>query len=212
MPGSPRYTPVILPASSTRHFPPRYSAAMAQPQSYDAFLQQIEPVRHSVSLLRFAFVFMLAFFLLQWLYQALSDTAAYRFYIETLTVQPSAALIHLFAPADGVAAQAHRLVWGSLSVLNGCDGAEAMELLITAFIAAAGSWHMRFSGIALGMLGMLLIYGLNQARIVALYFAVRHDQALFELIHGLVGSLIIIAVACLFFAGWIGRGAPAEPA
>ena len=83
-----------------------------------------------------------------------------------------------------------------------------MELLIAAFIAVAGSWRMRFTGIALGI---LLIYGLNQIRIVALYFAVRHDKALFELIHGLVGPLAIIAVACLFFAWWIGRGGSAAP-
>jgi len=184
---------------------------MTQPQSYDAFLQKIQPVRYSVSLLRFAFVFLVAFFMLQWAYQALSDTTAYRFYIETLTVRPSTALIHLLAPTENVTAQAHRLVWpeGRLSVLNGCDCAEAMELLMAAFIAVAGSWRMRFTGIALGT---LLIYGLNQARIVALYFAVRHDKALFELIHGLIGPLIIIAVACLFFAWWIGRSASTEPA
>ena len=72
---------------------------MSQSQSYDEFLQKIRPVRHSVSLLRFAFVFFVVFFLLQWTYQALSDTALYRFYIATLTVHPSAALIHLIAPA-----------------------------------------------------------------------------------------------------------------
>ena len=70
-----------------------------------------------------------------------------------------------------------------------------MELLIAAFLAIAGSWRMRLSGI---VLGSMLIYGLNQARIVALYFAVRHDKALFELIHGLIGPLVIIALATIF--------------
>ena len=82
-------------------------------------------------------------------------------------------------------------------------------LLMAAFITASGTWRMRFTGIALGM---LLIYVLNQVRIVALYFSVRHDTALFELIHGVVGPLAIIAVACLFFAWWIGRGESADPA
>ncbi|MHB1173900.1 MAG: archaeosortase/exosortase family protein [Sulfuriferula sp.] len=167
---------------------------MAQPQSYDEFLQKIHPVRHSASLLRFAGMFVVAFFLLQWGYQALSDTALYRFYLETLTVRPSAAMIQLIAPADGVGAEGQHLAWpgGRLSILNGCDGAEAMELLMAAFIAVAGSWRMRLSGI---VFGSVLIYGLNQVRIVALYFAVRHDKSLFELNHGLVGPLIIIAVA-----------------
>jgi exosortase family protein XrtM len=184
---------------------------MSRPQSYSEFLQQIQPVRHSASLVRFALVFLVAFFLLQWGYQALSDTAAYRFYIETLTVPPSVVLIHLFTPTDSVMAQAHRLVWpgGRLSIINGCDGAEAMELLIAAFIAVAGTWRMRASGIGLGV---VLIYGLNQLRIVALYFAVRHDRPLFELIHGVVGPLAIIAVACLFFVWWTGRSASTDPA
>ena len=189
----------------------RDTLSMSQPQSYADFLQKVQPVRRSVSLLRFAFVFFVAFFVLQWGYQALNDTALYRFYIETLTVQPSAALIHMIAPADSTIAQGHRLAWqgGGLSILNGCDGAEAMELLIAGFFAASGTWRMRFTGIALGI---VLIYVLNQVRIVALYFAVRHDKALFELIHGLVGPLAIVAVACLFFAWWIGRGASEEPA
>ena len=184
---------------------------MAQLHSHDAFLQKIQPVRHSVSLVRFALLFFVAFFLLQWVYQALSDTAIYRFFLETLTVQPSAAMIHLIAPADGVIAAGPRLAWlgGRLSILNGCDGVEAMMLLMAAFITASGTWRMRFTGIALGM---LLIYVLNQVRIVALYFSVRHDTALFELIHGVVGPLAIIAVACLFFAWWIGRGESADPA
>ena len=177
---------------------------VSRPQSYSEFLKKIQPALHSVSLLRFAAVFFVAFFLLQWVHQALNDTASYRFYIETLTVRPSAAFISLITPGDGVIAQAHRLVLqgGRLSVLNGCDGAEAMALLTAAFIAVAGSFRMRLSGIAIGV---LLIYGLNQGRIVALYFAARHDKPLFELIHGLAGPLIIITLACIFFAWWIGR-------
>lgn len=189
----------------------RDTLTVSQPQSYNEFLQKIQPAHHGVSLLRFAAVFFVAFFLLQWAYQALNGTAIYRFYIEMLTVRPSAEFIGLIAPADGIIAQAHRLVWqgGRLSVLNGCDGAEAMALLIAAFIAVAGPFRMRLGGIALGV---LLIYGLNQGRIVALYFAARHDKPLFELIHGLAGPLTIIALACLFFAWWIGRDGPETPA
>ena len=184
---------------------------MSRPQSFDEFLNETQPVRHSASLLRFVGVFFFAFCLLQWTYQAFHDTASYRYYIEILTVRPSATLISLIAPGDGVIAQAHRLVWqgGRLSVLNGCDGAEVMVLLSAAFIAIAGSFRMRLSGIAIGV---LLVYGLNQGRIVALYFAVRHDKPLFELIHGLVGPMVIIALACLFFAWWIGHNGPETPA
>jgi exosortase family protein XrtM len=180
---------------------------MTHPPSYGQFLQQMAAGRQGASLWRFGLVFLLTFFLLQWSYQALSDTALYRFYIETLTAQPAAAVIRLIVPADGVTAAGHRLAWqgGRLSILNGCDGAEVMELLIAAFAAVAGSWRMKLTGMASGV---LLVYVLNQVRLVALYFAVRHDRALFDLIHGLAGPLVIIALATLFFALWI---APREP-
>lgn len=180
---------------------------MAQPQSYNQFLSKYRPARQGNSLLRFALIFGLVFLLLQWAYQGLADTALYRFYIEQLTVRPSAFVIQLIASQDHVIAEGHRLVWpgGGLNILNGCDGAEAVELLLAAFFAVSGSWRMKWSGMAIGL---CLIYVLNQARLVALYFAIRHDKTLFELIHGLVGPLVIIALATLFFAWWI---APREP-
>jgi exosortase/archaeosortase family protein len=141
---------------------------------------------------------LLRLFLLQCVYQAFSGTAVYRFYIETLTVRPSVALIQMIVPQDGVAARGARLLWpgGGISVYSGCDGVEVMQLLLAAFVAVSGRWRQRLLGVAFGL---LLIYLLNQARIVGLYFAARHDRALFELLHGLAGPLII-AVTTLFFA------------
>lgn len=174
-------------------------------------LPSLESVRKTVPVLRFALLFISVFLLLQWAYPMFSGTAVYRFYLETLTVQPSAALIQWIAPQDGVLARDHRLVWsgGGLSLYNGCDGAEAMKLLITAFVVVAGPWRARLLGAAIGL---LLIYALNQGRIVSLYFAARHDRAWFELIHGMLGPLIIIALTTLFFAWWIGRNDPARAA
>lgn len=162
-------------------------------------------------MLRFTLFFLGVFVLLQWAYPMFSDTVVYRFYLETLTVQPSAALIQWIAPHDGVLARDHRLLWsgGGLSLYNGCDGAEAMKLLIAAFIAIAGPWRARLLGAALGL---LFIYILNQGRIVGLYFAARHDRAWFELIHGIIGPLSIIALTTLFFAWWMGRNEPARAA
>lgn len=180
---------------------------MHQPLGYSEFLQRIEPVRPGVTLLRFAGIFFAAFLLLQWGYQTLADMAAYRFYIEYLTVHPSAVIIQIIAPQDKVNGEGYRLSWpgGHLNIRNGCDGAEAIELLLAAFFAVSGSRRMKWSGMAVGL---SLIYVLNQARLVALYFSIRHDKALFELIHGLLGPLAIIALATLFFAWWIAPRAP----
>lgn len=180
------------------------------PQGRRQLLKKVLTGGEARSLLRFTLYFFIVFMLLQWAYQALADSAIYRFYLDVLTVRPSAGLLGLIVPQDGVLAQSHRLVWlgGGLSVLNGCDGVEVMQLLIAAFVAVAGHWRRRLLG---AVIGLLLIYTLNQARIVGLYLAVRHDRAWFELLHGLVGPLIIIAVTTLFFAWWIGRYEPALP-
>lgn len=157
-------------------------------------------------LMRFLLFFIGAFLVLQWAYQAMLDTAAYRFYLETLTVRPSAALIQWLAPEDGVLARGRRLVWagGGLAVYKGCDGMEVMQLLLAAFVAMVGPWRQRLWGASLGL---VLIYALNQARIVGLYWAARHERAWFELLHGMIGPLLIIALTTLFFAWWTGRDA-----
>lgn len=178
---------------------------------FNEWLKKIGIGGNARPLPRFTLLFISVFLLLQWAYPALADTAVYRFYLETLTVQPSAALIQWIAPQDGVLARGHRLIWlgGGLSLYNGCDGAEAMKLLITAFIAVVGPWRSRLLGTALGL---LLIYLLNQGRIVCLYFAARHGRGWFELLHGMIGPLLIIALTTLFFAWWIGRDEPARAA
>ena len=84
---------------------------MAQPQSYNQFLNKYQPHRKGASLLSFALIFGLVFFLLQWTYQGLADTEVYRFYIEQLTVRPSAFIIQLIAPQDHLVGSGHRLVW-----------------------------------------------------------------------------------------------------
>lgn len=173
---------------------------------FNDWLTRIGTGVHTRPLLRFLLFFISVFFLLQWAYQAMLDTAVYRFYLETLTVRPSALLIHWLAPEDGVLARGHRLVWpgGGLSVYKGCDGMEVMQLLLAAFVAMAGPWRQRLVGASLGL---LLIYVLNQARIVGLYWAARHERAWFELLHGMLGPLLIIALTTLFFAWWTGRDA-----
>lgn len=165
----------------------------------------------STGILRFAFRFAAAFFILQWAYQATAATVVQRFYIDILTVRPSAAVLQLLAPSDQVVALGHRLLWpgGRLSLLRGCDGTEALFLLLAAFVAMRMDWRQRLWGMAAGT---LLIYLLNQARIVGLYFAVRHDRETFDLLHGLLGPLFIITAATVFFAWWTQRHATAHPA
>jgi exosortase family protein XrtM len=155
----------------------------------------------------FALLFLTIFAVLSSLYAMARDTAIERLLIDTLTVKPSAVLITLFSPNEPVTAQGPRLVspFARLSILNGCEGIETMLLLIAAVLAYAAPWRKKLLGVTMGT---LLIYTLNQARIVLLYYAFRHDRELFHLLHGYVLPLILVASAGLFFLWWLGRRAP----
>lgn len=139
--------------------------------------------------------------LLQWLYQEGRGTWVERLLIDTLTVGPSAAVIQWLTPLEQVKALGHSLVspQARLNILSGCEGTECLFLLWAAVLAYPAAWVRRLNGL---FFGTVLIYGLNQIRIVALYYAARHDRELFPLLHGTLAPTLIILLACLFFLVW----------
>jgi exosortase family protein XrtM len=152
----------------------------------------------------FALLFLAIFAVLSSLYAMARDTAVERLLIDELTVKPAAALIALVAPNEQVAAQGYRLVspQARLSVRNACEGIETMLLLASAILAYRASWRDKAWGV---MLGTLLVYALNQLRIVSLFYAFRHDRAFFEALHGYVAPVILILLAGVYFLWWLSR-------
>lgn len=161
--------------------------------------------------LGFALLFLVIFAGLFSLYSTARGTAVERLLIDVCTVKPSAALIGLITPSEQVVAVDHRLVspQARLSILNGCEGIETMLLLVSAILAYAIPWGAKFLG---ALAGILLVYGLNQVRIVALYYAFRHDRELFDLLHGYVAPVILIVAGGLYFLWWIARQTPPRAA
>lgn len=155
----------------------------------------------------FAALFLALAFAFQCLYQSGKDTRLVRLLIDDLTVAPSAVLISWLTPDEGVVAQGHRLVspHARLSVLNGCEGTDVMLMLAAAMLAFGMHWRRKVVGI---LAGGLLVYALNQARIVALYYSLRVDRSLFETLHGYVAPIIVIAAAGLFVLYWVSRAEP----
>lgn len=125
--------------------------------------------------------------------------------IDTLTVEPSAWLLSLLMGTP-VTAQGHMLVAEGtrISVLNGCDGIEAMLMLVAAILVVGRPWLVKLAG---AVAGVLLLWGLNQLRIAALFASYVHAPQWFESIHGLVGPVVIVAAAALFFLWWSRGGA-----
>ena len=166
--------------------------------------------------LRFALGFLLVFGLLQYAYSTSRGSAVERVIIDIATVRPSVAIINLISPQEQARAAGQRILSprGGLSVLNGCEGTESIFLLLAAILSFAAPWRHKLTG---AVLGTLLIYLLNQVRIVSLYFAAHTNRRWFDLLHGYVAPTLIIVLGCLFFLWWANReGAacnePTQPA
>jgi exosortase/archaeosortase family protein len=82
---------------------------------------------------------------------------------------------------------------------------ETLFLLTAAFMAYPFAWRPRLLGLGLGA---LLVFALNQVRIVALWHAFLHDRGLFGLLHGTVLPLALVAVCLVFFLAFIARHDP----
>lgn len=148
-------------------------------------------------------LFLSLYSLIQWAYQSLRSSSFDPWFIHTMTVQPAAGLIDLLVPSAGVAAVGPKLEWagGSLTLLAGCDGFEVMGLFIAAMLVADVNWRR---GLVSLTFGCLAIWGLNQLRIAALYWAFVWQRDWFDAIHTAWGPvLLIIAVAGIYV--WVTR-------
>ena len=143
-------------------------------------------------------IFLGVFAILQWAWGEARDTWIERLVIHQATVKPAAALVQWITPeanARPVAASI-KAPGGGLNILNGCEGTEVMFLLIAAFAAVRLGWGQRLIGLTLG-LG--LIFVLNQARILALFYSYRSERGLFDLLHTSVLPAVLIAAVALYF-------------
>jgi exosortase family protein XrtM len=160
---------------------------------------------------RAGLAFVLAFLVLQILWSQAKDTALERLWIDTATVKTAVALIGFVAPELQPTAQGSRIKapGGGINVLNGCEGTDILFLLAAAFLAFPMPWRRRLAGLGLGL---VLVFLLNQARILALFYAYRSDRALFDLLHGIVAPIVLIAFAAAYFYAWVYQERLAEAA
>jgi exosortase/archaeosortase family protein len=118
--------------------------------------------------------------------------------IDRVTVIPAAGALGLLRPDDLVRAQGALLVWpgGRLRLQAGCDGLEVLVLLAAATLVAPLGWRR---GLVTLFGGVLLVWLLNQARLLVLYMSFRHARDSFDLLHTLVAPLLVLLPAI----GWL---------
>ncbi|HTY93529.1 MAG TPA: archaeosortase/exosortase family protein [Steroidobacteraceae bacterium] len=108
--------------------------------------------------------------------------------------------MNLLTPSVHAVADGHtvRSRMGSLNIINGCDGTEALFLLTAAFVAARLPWRVRLGGF---LLGIPVVFVVNEMRILALFYANLDDRAPFDFLHGTATPIaVILLIAGYFYA------------
>ncbi|HET6546407.1 MAG TPA: exosortase H [Rhodanobacteraceae bacterium] len=120
----------------------------------------------------------------------------------TLIADVSAWIIGLF--------DAHAIVHGkvirsatngfAISIERGCNGVEAVIILVSAMLAYPSSWKRKLAGIGLGFLA---IQALNLVRIVSLFYLGQWNRTWFEWFHLYLWQALIILDALVVFLIWL---------
>ena len=154
--------------------------------------------------------FVVLFALLQSAYSSGLAQPLQRWVIESATVGSAAALLGWWVPELAVRAEGPRLAspGGGLNVLNGCEGTDVALLMLAAMLVAPLPWRARLVGMALGL---PLVFALNQARVLALFFTWREGREWFDLLHGTLAPLLLVMLVGLFYIAWLDRR-PRAPA
>jgi exosortase family protein XrtM len=147
-------------------------------------------------------VFLVLFALLQLSWQTLRGTAAERFIVHDCTVEPAAWLVSRLTPSVHVRAVDYSLRsrGGNLNVRNGCDGMEALFLLSAALLVASIRWRHRMVGL---LLGVGVVFLVNQVRILMLFYANRAGPDWFEPLHGAITPIGVILAVSVYFYAWL---------
>jgi exosortase H (IPTLxxWG-CTERM-specific) len=90
----------------------------------------------------------------------------------------------------------------AVNINNGCNGVEAMLILLASIVAFPASLKARLAGLLLGAVAVQL---LNEVRIVSLYLLGVYKPRLFDMFHTAVWQIVIIIAAIGFFLFWSGR-------
>lgn len=149
--------------------------------------------------LRFT-AFALVFVVLQAVWAGFEGSQIWRTWMETLNVGMATLFINLFSPEAAAMADGTRIraEGGGLNLLQGCDGAELLLLMTSAFVVAPLTLKWRISG---WLLGLVLAWLLNVCRLVALFFTWRTSPFVFDLLHNYIGPVFLILILALYVNG-----------
>ena len=160
--------------------------------------------------LKFLIGFVLIYGLLQGLYflipwQLLQDKLYYHGIVSV-----SSNIINFISAEETTAAQ-NKLSSSKaiLAIVRGCDGSGSLFLLSAAIIAFSTTWKHKLIGL---VASFVLLYVVNQIRVIGLYFVVAYQRDMFIIIHTYIAPTLVIAICGLFFLWWIYYAQRPKPA
>jgi len=126
-----------------------------------------------------------------------------------LVARASSAVIRAF---DGEAQSVGKMVYSvrtgfAMTIEAGCNGVEAMLVLLAGILAYPAPWRSKLIGLAIGAVA---IQALNLVRIVSLFYLGQWNMQWFEWAHLYVWQGLIMLDALLVWMLWI-RALPAVP-
>ena len=161
-----------------------------------------QPIIQKKSLeLRFLLFFLVSYAIFHSAYFMVPDSFLRDVVFHHGIVAMSQSVIDFAAPGEHVTAVNNKLLSpkAALEVVRGCDGSGALFLILSAILAFSATVKRKFLGV---VLGVALIYGLNQIRIIALYFIIAYQREWFLPIHTYFAPTLIVIISCIFFAWW----------
>lgn len=119
-----------------------------------------------------------------------------------LVADTSSAVIRAF---DGDARSQGNMVYSArtgfaMVIMAGCNGVEAMLVLLAGILAYPAPWKLKAIGLAIGVVA---IQALNLVRIVSLFYLGQWDMKWFEWAHLYAWQALIMLDAMLVWMLWI---------
>ena len=97
----------------------------------------------------------------------------------------------------------------AVNIKNGCNGIEAMVILLAAIVAFPAPWRSRLIGLGIGIAGIQLV---NLVRVMALFLTGAYLPRFFDSSHTVVWQTVVIASAVVLWLFWARRYAAAPAA
>jgi exosortase H (IPTLxxWG-CTERM-specific) len=88
----------------------------------------------------------------------------------------------------------------AVSIEAGCNGVEAMLVLLAAMLAFPSSWRLKIAGIVIGVIAVQV---LNLARIVSLFYIGQWNYAVFEWAHLYLWQALIMLDVLIVWLAWM---------